>query len=59
LQVKQDTEHQQKMNDAQTQKLGQKHQQQTQVLAQKHTVQQQSLQARQPQPRLSEPRARK
>jgi hypothetical protein len=55
LQKKQDTEHQQKASDAQTQKLEQKHQQQTQKQAQQHTAQQQSLQAKQPQPRSSEP----
>jgi hypothetical protein len=59
LQQKQDTEHQQKVNDAQTQTLEARHQQQTQALVQKHTAQQQSLQSRQPQPRSSEPKARK
>jgi WXXGXW repeat (2 copies) len=60
LQQKQDSEHQQltrqKASDAKTQQVEQKHQQQTQQLVQKHTAQQQSLQARQPQPRASEPR---
>jgi len=55
LQTKQETEHQQKASDAQTQKLEQKHQQQTQKQAQQHTAQQKSLQAKQPQPRSSEP----
>jgi hypothetical protein len=59
LQQKQEAEHtqltQQNANNARTQQVEQKHQQQTQQLAQKHTAQQQSLQARQPQPRSSEP----
>jgi hypothetical protein len=60
LQQKQEMEHQQlarqKASDARTQQVEQKHQQQTQQLVQKHSAQQQSLQARQPQPRSSEPR---
>jgi hypothetical protein len=60
LQQKQDSEHQQltrqKASDAKTQQVEQKHQQQTQQLVQKHAAQQQSLQARQPQPRASQPR---
>jgi hypothetical protein len=54
LQQKQDAEHQRRPN-ANTQQLEQKHQQQTQQLAQRHTTQQQSLEARQPQPRASNP----
>jgi hypothetical protein len=60
LQQKQDSEHQQlarqKASDARTQQVEQKHQQQTQKLVERHAAQQQSLQARQPQPRASEPR---
>jgi hypothetical protein len=60
LQQKQESEHQQlsqqKASDAKTQQVEQKHQQQTQQLVQRHTAQQQTLQARQPQPRASEPK---